>query len=125
MENLIGATPGFLLILLLNPNCRGRGNVASPLRDSFRYEFPGTMICRDVHFQILGCVFRVGSKGICVFGLLDAVKLNEAPLRSCDHRLSPINHLELAEDILDMDFHGVLRDVQFHPDFLVTQAVGD
>jgi hypothetical protein len=34
-ENLIEATFGFLLRLLMNANCRGRGNVASSLRDSF------------------------------------------------------------------------------------------
>ena len=34
-ENLIEATFGFLLRLLMNANCRGGGNAASSLRDSF------------------------------------------------------------------------------------------
>jgi len=63
VKNIIGATSGFLLSLLLNPNCRGRGNVVSSLRDSFRYELSSAIMFREVHFQILRCIFRVGSNG--------------------------------------------------------------
>src|SRR6267154_5823135 len=70
-KNLIGATSGFLLSLLLNPNCRGRGNVDSSLRGSFRYELSCTIIFRDVHLQILRRDFTHPTKRIILKSLLD------------------------------------------------------
>src|ERR1700704_1923853 len=41
----------FLVSLLLNPNCRGSGNVVSSLRDSFRYELSSAITFRDADFK--------------------------------------------------------------------------
>ena len=75
------------------------------------------------------CTTRVASitkrRDYTTFWLWHSIELNETPLRPRNHGLRPINDFKLAENVFDMDFHGVFRDVQFRPDFLVAQAFGD
>ena len=68
----------------------------------------------------IGAAARVSGKCECLMGwgeisrpavvLLDPVELNEPALRGCNHCFGSINHLELAENVLDMDLHRILRD---------------
>src|SRR5262249_3008426 len=59
------------------------------------------------------------------FASRGAAEVDETPLPGRDDSLSPVDHLEFAEDILDMDLHRVFSDIQGGADFLVPQAPGD
>src|SRR5262245_39139529 len=52
-------------------------------------------------------------------------ELDESSLRGSDNGLGAINDLQLAENVLDMNSHGIFSDVECRPDFLVPEALGD
>src|SRR5262245_7546771 len=69
--------------------------------------------------------YAIGLSTINTFGLVGVFELDEPPLRGRDDGLGAIDYRELAEDVLNMDFHRVLGNGQDRPDLLISKTFVD